>query len=455
MAFCSNCGQQLDDKAKFCSACGAARPVQQPANETKRKTVYEGEIRKCPNCGEVIDAFTAKCPACGFELNSKKVSSVLQDFIKEINECEKTIANSPTSGKSGWASWSKSKRFWWVVLNLFFLCIPLVIYLALPLVTMKSTPKLTTEEKRMASLIENFPFPNDRESILSALVFAKEKIDFISKETINRKTAYWMRLWCAKAEQLKQKADLLFPNDPIVRDSFNEISADENRVNKVIKIKAIIGLVLLVAAIIFFFVRNGTFDDLKVANTEVVIPETELSVLMPQIDGGKGEIVTNNEEFFTVNYVGISDSEFEAYKKECKDKGFTIDCENTGSLFDAYNEDGYNIRITYYNSQMHITVTDDLEMRTIVWPSSKVADLIPVPDSDYGNISSSSDTCLIIYIGNMTIDDYAEYVNECIKKGFDQKMSQTDEHYHADNKDGYHVQVEYRGFNTVFIRVDD
>lgn len=455
MAFCSNCGQQLDDKAKFCSACGAARPVQQPANENTRKTVYEGEIRKCPNCGEVIDAFTAKCPACGFELNSKKVSSALQDFIKEINECEKIIANSPTSGKSGWASWNKSKRFWWVVLNLFFLCIPLVIYLALPLVTMKSTPKLTTEEKRMASLIENFPFPNDRESILSALVFAKEKIDFISKETINRKTAYWMRLWCAKAEQLKQKADLLFPNDPIVRDSFNEITADENRVNKVIKIKAIVGLVLLVAAIIFFFVRNGTLDDLTVANTVVDIPETELSVLMPQIEGGKGEVVTNNSEYFTVNYVGISSSEFEAYKKECKDKGFTIDCENTGSLFDAYNEDGYNIRITYYDSKMHITVTDDLEMRTIVWPSSKVADLIPVPDSDYGNISSSSDTCLIIYIGNMTIDDYAEYVNECIKKGFDQKMSQTDEHYHADNKDGYHVQVEYRGFNTVFIRVDD
>ena len=215
------------------------------------------------------------------------------------------------------------------------------------------------------------------------------------------------------------------------------------------------GLALLLAAINFFFVRNGTLGDLKVANTVVEVPETELSVLIPQIEGGKGEIVTNNEKYFTVNYVGISDSEFEAYKKECKEKGFTIDCENTGSLFDAYNEDGYNIRITYYNSQMYITVTDDLEMRTIAWPSSKVADLLPAPDSDYGNIYSSSDTCLIIYVGNMTIDDYAEYVNKCIKKGFDQDMSQTDEHYHADNKDGYHVQVEYRGFNTVFIRIDD
>ncbi len=453
MAVCIKCGEQLTEGAKFCSNCGTV--VNEANSSTKRKIVYEGEIHKCPNCGEVINSFVSICPACGFEFNSKRVNLVLQDFIKEINECEQMIASSPQAGKTGWVSWSKSKRIWWIILNIFFLCIPLAIYVALPLLTVKSTPKLSKEEKRMASLVENFPFPNDRESILNALIFAKEKIDFVSKETINRKTAYWMRLWCAKAEQLKQKADFLFPNDPIVRDSYNEITADESRVNKVIKTKAIVGLALLLAAIIFFFVRNGTLGDLKVANTVVEIPETELSVLIPQIEGGKGEIVTNNEKYFTVNYVGISDSEFEAYKKECKEKGFTIDCENTGSLFDAYNEDGYNIRITYYNSQMYITVTDDLEMRTIAWPSSKVADLLPAPDSDYGNIYSSSDTCLIIYVGNMTIDDYAEYVNKCIKKGFDQDMSQTDEHYHADNKDGYHVQVEYRGFNTVFIRIDD
>ena len=42
MAFCSNCGQQLDDKAKFCSACGTPNPAQQAPQEEKRKTVYEG-----------------------------------------------------------------------------------------------------------------------------------------------------------------------------------------------------------------------------------------------------------------------------------------------------------------------------------------------------------------------------------------------------------------------------
>ena len=455
MAFCIKCGHQLADGAKFCFECGTNVNVATTPQREQRKTVFEGEIRKCPNCGEVIDSFVAKCPSCGFELNSKRVSSVLMDFIKEINECERIIANSPHAGKTGWVSWSKSKRVWWVVLNIFFVCIPLAIYVALPLVMVKSTPKLTNEEKRKASLIENFPFPNDRESILSALIFTKEKIDFISKETINRKNAYWMRLWCTKAEQLKQKADMLFPNDIIVRESYAEIAADETHVNTILKFKFVSGLVILVAAIIFLFIRNGTFDDIKIANTPVEIPETELSILMPQIEDGKGAVVVDNSEYFSVTYYGISDSEFEAYKKECKNQGFTIDCENSGSLFDAFNEDGYNIRIIFYSSEMHITVSDNLEMRTIVWPSSEVADLLPKPKSDYGSISSSSDSCLIIFIGKMTTDDYVEYVNECINKGFTKDMVQTDGHYHADNEDGYHVMVEYRGFNTVFIRIDD
>lgn len=258
MPYCSNCGQQLDITAKFCSGCGTPATVQASSGTGKRKNAYEEEIRKCPSCGTVLGTFIVKCPACGSELNGIKVSSVLQNFINEINECERNIANSPAAGKKGWSSWSKKGRFWWVVLNISFLCIPLIIYLALPLITVKSAPELTKEEKRMVSLIENFPFPNDRESILSAMLFVKEKIAFISKETINRKTAYWVRIWGTKAGQIKHKADVLFPNDPIVRKSYNEITADENRVNKILVVKAIIGLVLAIGAILFILVRNGT-----------------------------------------------------------------------------------------------------------------------------------------------------------------------------------------------------
>ena len=60
MAFCSNCGKELAAGAKFCFECGT--PVGK-TDETVRRTVYSGEIHKCPSCGEVLQSMTAICPA--------------------------------------------------------------------------------------------------------------------------------------------------------------------------------------------------------------------------------------------------------------------------------------------------------------------------------------------------------------------------------------------------------
>ena len=83
--FCKKCGKQIDDDAIFCKYCGAKlaevkidEPVEQIEKEetekapNKRKEVFDGEIHKCPNCGEVLDAFVSKCPSCGYELRGKK-----------------------------------------------------------------------------------------------------------------------------------------------------------------------------------------------------------------------------------------------------------------------------------------------------------------------------------------------------------------------------------------------
>lgn len=63
MPFCIDCGQEIYAGAKFCSGCDATinNGVQHEAS--KRKFVFEGEIHKCPNCGEVINSFVSICPA--------------------------------------------------------------------------------------------------------------------------------------------------------------------------------------------------------------------------------------------------------------------------------------------------------------------------------------------------------------------------------------------------------
>lgn len=86
MAFCSNCGKQLDEGARFCSTCGAS--VAQPAKEDNsgRKTVYDGELHKCPNCGEQINSFVAVCPACGYEFRGTKTASCVKELAAKLEQ---------------------------------------------------------------------------------------------------------------------------------------------------------------------------------------------------------------------------------------------------------------------------------------------------------------------------------------------------------------------------------
>lgn len=98
MKFCTNCGKQLNDDAKFCDTCGAPisgtqTPPPTPganenvADETKRKEVFVGERRKCPVCGVEISAFALTCPN-GHELSGVKVSNIAKDFQEGLIKYE-------------------------------------------------------------------------------------------------------------------------------------------------------------------------------------------------------------------------------------------------------------------------------------------------------------------------------------------------------------------------------
>ena len=92
MAFCTNCGQQVADDAKFCANCGT--PISQNTSNTERKTVFDGEIHKCPHCGEVLKAFETICPTCKFELRGTKAAGSVREFalkLENVSSEEKRI----------------------------------------------------------------------------------------------------------------------------------------------------------------------------------------------------------------------------------------------------------------------------------------------------------------------------------------------------------------------------
>lgn len=127
MAFCSNCGLELNDGAYFCHGCG--KQVNQGSEEIRR-TVFSGAVHKCPQCGEVLNAYEGFCSACGHEIRGAGVSDSVQKFAEQL--------------------------------------------------------KTATTEYQKASIIQSFPIPNNREDIFEFLILATSSIDkHLNKAVLN------------------------------------------------------------------------------------------------------------------------------------------------------------------------------------------------------------------------------------------------------------------------------
>lgn len=176
MPYCVNCGKQISEDTKFCPHCGTKTDIPSGENLEKRKETYAGEIRKCPNCGEVLSAFEIKCHSCGFELRNVKASAAIQEFYQKIVQIE-SQRNECQEGET---------------------------------------------EKSIANVIRNFPVPNTKEDVLEFMMLAASNIDtsLYSVQGDRKKSKEYQAqkivndAWCATAEQTYHKAKLSFENDP-------------------------------------------------------------------------------------------------------------------------------------------------------------------------------------------------------------------------------------------------
>ena len=116
MIYCTNCGQQLLDGAKFCANCG----MQIGSSDTQRSDKYISEIDKTSNYGENLSGFVVECPVCGYEFRGTIPFSSIEDFSDRLE-------------------------------------------------------KAKNEEQR-AALVRNFPIPNNKEDIFEFLVLASISI---------------------------------------------------------------------------------------------------------------------------------------------------------------------------------------------------------------------------------------------------------------------------------------
>ena len=87
LRYCTICGQQLPDGANFCLNCGS-KSEKTKQDEPQRKTVYDGDLHKCPNCGEMLDSFVTICPTCKYELRGANITSYVHEFSLKLENTE-------------------------------------------------------------------------------------------------------------------------------------------------------------------------------------------------------------------------------------------------------------------------------------------------------------------------------------------------------------------------------
>ena len=205
---------------------------------------------------------------------------------------------------------------------------------------------------------------------------------------------------------------------------------------------------LIIAAIIVFNVISRNNKGEKIEWSSI-----ELNAVIPEPPSNKGALYSNSDERFYASFYRISDEQYNNYRKACEETGFTVDAEKTSNSYDAYNSDGYSLKISHYTDELNIELEAPMKFSAITWPTSAVGKLLPVPKSLSGKFSYEHDDNFFVYIGETSHDDYTEYAASCSDKGFNVDYDKGDTYYYADNADGYHISVKYEGNNIMSIKI--
>lgn len=235
--FCSYCGTKLDKGARFCKGCG--KPIGQPTQSrefvkekpiTERKTVYEGHIHKCPNCGEVLDAFVTNCPSCGYEIRDAQSASSVREFAMKLERIE----------AQKMPAFEEKKSVMKMVFGKDF----------------KETDeaeeaksnfeKQKNQEK--ANIIINYSVPNTKDDILEFMLLAASNID-----TKHQLDDVVTKAWIAKLDQVYQKAEISMGTHP----GFEQIRSIYEKKHSQIKSKKLLGVFGWVGGVAAWFFLLG------------------------------------------------------------------------------------------------------------------------------------------------------------------------------------------------------
>lgn len=184
----------------------------------------------------------------------------------------------------------------------------------------------------------------------------------------------------------------------------------------------------------------------------------EISKALPVPPSEKGLFKFENSDRTEV-IVGEMTAEMyaEYFAKVKGELGYSIEAEQKSTGYTAFNPDGYEIQISHTvgNREMKITLYQPRVCVPFTMPASGVGALLPVPKSQSGEVNLNNPSSFSVYVADMTLTDFNDYVSRCIDAGFSKNVRKYDKSYYADyssDKD-ISITVSYEGFNIVYVYI--
>ena len=250
MPFCKNCGQEMPEDAKFCAGCGTPTEI---STNTERMFTFEGEIHKCPNCGEVLKYFHLNCPACGYELRGAKASNAVREFALKLEAIE-------------------SRREYEKPRGLF--------------AAAEAQQRVSKTDEQKISLIKSFSVPNTKEDMLEFMILATSSMNMRTYDSTNTSVSKSEKeinaAWFSKVQQVYEKAKRSYATDSIfaeIQALYDSCNAEIKKSKKkgIIKWGLMFGWMPILFAVIFIWIGiySPISEKKEVARLEAIVVEIE------------------------------------------------------------------------------------------------------------------------------------------------------------------------------------
>ena len=213
----------------------------------------------------------------------------------------------------------------------------------------------------------------------------------------------------------------------------------------------VISWLLVIPYVVFF----GTEGSGSYRHSTHTWEDSSLTNLLEKPDAENISVGVCREDLFSADVSELTAAQYRAYIESCMAKGFTIDQYTSDGGYDAFSEDGTKLELYFYEfmGEMSVRLRAPLKIDDMIWPTSALAKLLPVPSSKRGLLDRENSGSLCIYVGDTPLKDYSAYVQSCIDAGFDTDFNRDQRYFRGKNEAGDSLKVEYYGNNIMLIEL--